>query len=352
MLPFRDISFARWFYSGMIVLALSITDSIAASKGKYAGEFLSIGVGGRALGLGGAYTALASDVTAGYWNPAGLAYLSYPQISFMHDERFAGIVNYDYGSAAYPVDAATTLALSVIRLGVDNIPDTRNAGIDANGNPLPPDQWQEFAGFDFSKIYYYNAADWGFIFSFARMHDRRFSYGANLKLIHRSLDRQSATGIGLDVGGRYEAARNFYLGAVVQDVTTTLVAWTNGTNELTIPTLRLGAVYFIEAFDGKFAPVIDADVRFENRRYASMIHLGGMSFDFREGLEFEYKSLASLRIGYSDISTVNFGAGIRLPKLALDYSFARFSSDEQLGDTHRISLTFTFESDRYKRQAE
>ena len=41
--------------------------------GKYAGEFLSIGVGGRALGMGGAYVALANDVTAGYYNPAGLA---------------------------------------------------------------------------------------------------------------------------------------------------------------------------------------------------------------------------------------------------------------------------------------
>ena len=43
---------------------------------KYAGEFLSLGVGGRALGMGGASVALANDVTAGYWNPAGLALLN------------------------------------------------------------------------------------------------------------------------------------------------------------------------------------------------------------------------------------------------------------------------------------
>ncbi|MBI5021495.1 MAG: PorV/PorQ family protein [Ignavibacteriales bacterium] len=352
MKTFRNIEWLTCILLAISIIFFCPKKGIAASKGKYAGEFLSIGIGGRALGLGGAYTALAGDVTAGYWNPAGLSSLTYPQISLMHDERFAGIVNYDYVAAAYPFDAVATFAISVIRLGVDNIPNTENAGIDANGNPLPLDQWQNLAGLDQNKITYFNAADWGFIFSYANKHSNRFSYGANIKLIYRSLDKVSATGVGFDIGGRYEAADNFYLGAVLQDATTTLVAWSNGTNELIIPTLKIGTAYFIEAFDGKFAPVFDVDMRFENRRSASMLHLGGMSLDFLEGLEFEYKKLASLRLGYSDVGTFNVGAGIRLPKLGLDYSFARFSSDEQLGDTHRISLTFTFEADRYKRLSE
>ena len=56
--------------------------------------------------LGGAYAALANDVTAGYWNPAGLSNMMYPQIILMHDERFGGLVNYDYGAAATPLGAA------------------------------------------------------------------------------------------------------------------------------------------------------------------------------------------------------------------------------------------------------
>src|SRR5271167_1887126 len=59
----------------------------SATPAKYAGEFIAIGVGGRALGLGGAYAALANDVTAGYWNPAGLSDLAYPQFILMHDEE-------------------------------------------------------------------------------------------------------------------------------------------------------------------------------------------------------------------------------------------------------------------------
>ena len=101
-----------------------ILPSLSASKAKYAGEFIAIGVGGRALGLGGAYAALANDVTAGYWNPAGLAKMLYPQVTLIHDERFAGLVNYDYGSAAFPVGTVSTLGFSIMRLSADNIPNT------------------------------------------------------------------------------------------------------------------------------------------------------------------------------------------------------------------------------------
>ncbi len=39
---------------------------------KYSNEFLSIGVGARALGMSNAYSAVSDDVSSGYWNPAGL----------------------------------------------------------------------------------------------------------------------------------------------------------------------------------------------------------------------------------------------------------------------------------------
>ena len=40
---------------------------------------MAIGVGSRPLGMGGAFVGIADDVTAGYYNPAGLANLNYPQ---------------------------------------------------------------------------------------------------------------------------------------------------------------------------------------------------------------------------------------------------------------------------------
>lgn len=319
---------------------------------KYAGEFISLGVGGRALGMGGASVALANDVTAGYWNPAGLAQINYPQFTLMHDEQFANLVNYDYGAVAIPFGSNSSLGLSVIRLGVDDIPNTASAGINGiTGDPLSNPGDPNFR-IDPNKVTYFNAADWAFYFTYAKKQSDDFSYGVNVKVIRRELDNASATGIGLDVGLWYTPFDNVQLGANLQDITTTFLAWSTGRNELISPTMKVGSAYFIEAFGGRFAPAIDFDVRFENRQYASMAHLGPVSLDLHSGLEYQFKSLVALRIGYSDVKQLTMGAGVRLPKLNIDYSFAKFDATNQLGNTHRISLMFTLEAEQFRRVGE
>jgi hypothetical protein len=314
---------------------------------KYAGEFMAIGVGGRALGMGGAFVALANDVTAGYWNPAGLAQLTYPQVALMHAEQFGGLINHDYGAVAIPFGVSASLGVSVVRVGVDDIPDTRNAGVDVNGN-LTYDLSQ-FSRTDPNRVTYFNAADWAFYLTYAKKHSEQFSYGANLKFIRRDLGDHGATGVGFDIGLWYSPLENLVLGANVQDVTTTLLAWDTGRNELVSPTLKVGSAYFIDALGGRLAPAVDCDLRFENRRSASMAHVGPVSLDLHLGGEFQFKQLVALRIGYSDVKQLTLGAGLRLPRLTIDYSFAKFDATDQLGNTHRISLMVTFEGDRFKR---
>lgn len=321
--------------------------SFSATPAKYAGEFIAIGVGGRALGLGGAYVALANDVTAGYWNPAGLSDLTYPQFVLMHDETFGGLENYDYGAFALPVGARSTLAFSVIRLGVDNIPNTQNAWVDLNHDGIP-----ESNEIDYSKITYYNAADWAFYISYAKKATDNFAYGANLKFIRRLNGEASATGIGFDVAAKYSLTSAWMLGANFQDITTTLIAWNTGTNELITPTLKIGSAYFLDALSGRFAPAVDVDVRFEGRESESNAHLWAVSFDFHSGLEYSFKNIVAIRAGYSDIGSINVGAGIHLPKLDIDYSFAKFDGSDQLDNTHRISLTFTLEAEQFARSSE
>jgi len=333
-------------------LTIGLPGGLMAGTGfaKYAGEFIAIGVGGRALGLGGAYAALATDVTAGYWNPAGLSHLDYPQLMLMHDEQFGSLVNYDYGAVAFPVGLSTSLGLSVIRLGVDDIPDTRNAGLDANGNiTVDPN---DLSRIDLSRVTYFSAADWAFYLTYSRRQSEDFSYGANVKIIRRELGDNSATGIGFDAAVWYRPFEHASIGVNAQDITTTFLAWDTGTNELISPTLKIGGAYSIAALDGMFTPVVDVDVRFEGREYASTANLGPVSFDVHSGLEFDYRSVVALRVGYSDIQQITFGGGLRLPKLTIDYTFAKFDGANQLGNTHRISLLFTLESDQFKRPAE
>ena len=317
---------------------------------KYAGEFISLGVGGRALAMGGAFVALANDVTAGYWNPAGLSRINYPQFILMHDEQFGSLVNHDYGAVAIPFGPRTSLGLSVIRVGVDDIADTRNAGVDQNGN-LTYDP-ALFSRVDPNRVTYFNAADWAVYLTYARKYSEDLSFGANVKLIRRELGDHSANGIGFDLGVRYALFDDFVLGANLQDITTTLLAWDTGKNELIAPTMKVGSAYFIDLFGGRLAPAVDVDFRFENRRSASTAHLGGISLDLHGGMEFQFKDLIALRVGYSDVKQITMGAGVHFPKLNIDYSFAKFDGVNQLDNTHRISVMFTLEADQFKRTTE
>ncbi len=341
-------SFYRGFVKTVllfIVVLVAAQTATSQSIAKYAGEFMAIGVGGRALGLGSAQVALASDASAGYWNPAGLARIEYPEVMLMHDERFASLINYDYASVAIPYGKDESFGVSIMRLGVDGIPDTRNALIDYSGSGV----LDGINRLDYSKITDFSSADWAFYVSYASRYSSDLSYGVNVKLIRRTIAEFSATGVGFDVGLLYSPLTDLSIGLNAQDITTTFLAWSTGTKELISPTVKVGAAYFIDFLGGRLAPTCDVDVRFENRQFASIAHVGPISLDPHEGLEFDYHKLVALRVGYSDVKQLTLGAGLHLRKLDIDYSFARFGQEDDLGDTHRISLRFILQEEKLAR---
>lgn len=348
---FKSRIFCGCRFLPVILFSVLFASNVQAqgSGNKYAGEFLAIGIGGRPLGMGGAFVSLVNDVTAGYWNPGALARINYPQLILMHDERFGNLVNYDYGSVAIPFGPKVSIGLSVIRLGVDDIGDTRNALIDLNNNGYfdPGDR------LDYSKITFFNAADWAFIVTYSKKYSEKLSYGVNLKVIARKIAEGFASGVGFDVGALYYVTPKFRVGVNLQDITTTLLAWNTGRKELITPTAKIGGSYDIEFLGhSRVTPAMDFDVRFENRRFASLTHIGPVSFDMHAGLEYGFKDLFAIRVGYNDVKQLTLGAGVKLPKLNLDYSFAKFDASDQLGNTHRISVTFTLEEDKFKRPGE
>ena len=102
-------------------------ESVAQSTPKYSNEFLSIGVGARAFGMSNSVVASTEDVTSGYWNPAGLVKQEDKlQISFMHSNLYNGVANYDYLGLSTKVKNNGALAFSMVRLGIDGIPNTLN----------------------------------------------------------------------------------------------------------------------------------------------------------------------------------------------------------------------------------
>lgn len=319
--------------------------------GKYAGEFMALGVGGKALAMGGAHVALVNDVTAGYWNPAGLASLEYPQAALMHEEHFGNLVNYNYAAVAVPYDKDLSFGVSLIRMAIDGIPDSREALINSRTGEVIYDITHPFAMIDYSRITEYSNADWAVYFSFAKRQSENFHWGASVKIIRRDIAEFGATGIGFDIGAVYKPVDKLTLGANIQDVTTTLVAWSTGRNELISPTMKIGAAYELELLGGTIHPALDLDLRFENRQFASNFNIGPVSFDMHAGFEYNFKNVIAVRGGYNDVKQFTAGAGIKLPKLTIDYSFARFneSASNRLPDTHRISLILTLEDESYRR---
>lgn len=322
-----------------IVLLLFVNNSTfsAMTAGKYAGEFLAIGVGARYLAMGGTAAASADDITAMYWNPAGLGFLSMAQMHAMHSERFAGIVNWDFVGVGLPLKNNRTLGVGFFRLGVDGVPLTKlqneSCGLgeiyyDSSGRPI---QNVPYA------YKYINPNDAAFFISYAINSGNLLKIGGSMKLIRRSAGDYTAWGIGFDIGTICQLAPWLRLGAMIQDATSTLVAWSNGAKELILPQARFGFLSPFQLMKFHIRAATDILVNFENRSGVMQASLGRAGIDFFSGLEFSYADRIGMRAGL-DRGSFTIGAGFQLLSIHLDYGFL---SHSDLGSTHRISLTLT-----------
>jgi hypothetical protein len=199
------------------LLTLAFVGSLSVVMAqKYSNEFLNIGVGAAAQAMGNAQAASVSDVTAGFWNPAGLAYMQGDlQVAAMHAEWFASIGNYDYIGIAKPLaDGKRALGLSVIRFGIDNIPNTLSL-YEADGT------------INYDNITPFSAVDYAFLMSYAqKLKNEKFSIGGNVKVINRRIGPFATSwGFGLDLGLQYRVSEHFRIGLMGKDITSTFNAW-------------------------------------------------------------------------------------------------------------------------------
>jgi hypothetical protein len=322
------------------VIFIALCNTLSAQV-KYSNEFLAIGVGARALGMSNATVATVSDATSGYWNPAGLLHLkSNLEVCLMHSEYFAGIAKYDYGSIAARIDSSSVAGFSVIRFGVDDIPNTTQL-IDANGN------------IDYNKISTFSAADYAFLFSYAKqLKIPGLRLGGNAKIIRRTVgDFGGAWGFGLDAGAQYDY-KKWKFGAMFRDVTSTFNAWSYSLDaqtkavfqqtgnkipensvEITLPRLILGGARRFD-FKDKFSLLAELDLvtTFDGKRNV-LIGSSVASFDPRFGIEAGYKDFIFVRAGLGDFQKMtditgqtvhtfqpNVGVGVRIKAITLDYA--------------------------------
>jgi len=328
---------------------ISTTSSAGDFKlGKYANESLSFGVGGRALGLGGAYTALARDVSAIYWNPAGLANIEYPQVMLMHSQLYRNAANYNFAGFALPMGESRTLGFGIIRVGVDDILVTELTNPALKLGDIYPNENGELVENRPRVVGTISDAEYAFYLSYAIKRSERFSYGGNVKVLHKGVGDNSAWGLGFDISMMYNPTGNLFVGANLNDVTSTILAWDTGRKEIIVPALKLGVTYplTLPVFGGYVSPAIDVEMRFEGRDYAAQVAAGPVSADIHFGGEYQFNDLLAVRVG-SDAGNFAAGAGIRLPKLQIDYAFNRH---DDLDESHRISARLTIMEPKFRRR--
>jgi hypothetical protein len=171
------------FY-GMLMIPLRENFSQSIGRvGTTAAPFLKIGVGGRALGVGETYTTLAEDVTALYWNPAGLARINKIEVGVSHYDYIADLY-YDFGGIAIPVEGIGTFGAFMANLGM---PDIERTTV----------QFPEGTG---EKV---SAGSFVVGLSYARALTDRFSIGGNVKYIQETIWHSSASSFAFDVGVLY-----------------------------------------------------------------------------------------------------------------------------------------------------
>ncbi len=180
------------------ILPATLLAQSVSRVGTTAAPFLKIGVGARGLAMGEAAVTQASDVTALYWNPAGLGIMPRNQLILNHYEYVADL-SFDYAGVAIKLPNVGTIGFQFTYLGAPDIERTTLLQQDGTGEMV--------------SVSFYAAG-----LSFGRSLTDRFAIGGTIKLIQENLWHSRASGVSLDLGILYTTIfKNMKLGMSVSN---------------------------------------------------------------------------------------------------------------------------------------
>ena len=286
--------------------------SLAGSIGTTGAQFLRLGAGARAISLGEAYTAIAEDATAIYYNPAGLASIDNQEITGMYASHIADI-KYGFIGYAQKIDRIKGgLGIGLLAVQSGKI----------KGYTAGEDEAEDF-----------DASSYALTCAYGRQWRKDLLLGAGLKLITSRIEDEKANpGVGMDLGAIYRPNKNLQLGLRVQNLLASKMKFIEEKESLPI-SLNLGVAYFIpEVFkDGRLTLLLDLKVPNDNDIITSL------------GAECLFRERFAARLGYrseADIgSNISVGLGLKHKNYIFDYAFLPYGD---LDDTHRLSLGISF----------
>lgn len=295
-------------------LILTATAFASATEGGLPGAFLNYGAGPRSLGIGKAFTALADDAQAIYFNPAGLYQLNAHEVLLAHSGLIGARM--EYIAYAVPTRSFGTFGVNLINFGAEEL-ESRT-----------PENWQFqptwFAENAFIAGYAYNP--WPFL-----------GFGANLKLITKNYAEFSAVGAGADIGILLELPRPLSFGLTFQN--------------LLQPRLQL------VTYEDRYPQTLRAGIAARLLENRVRLVIDGVATDFadsskrdinaRGGVEFEIvPNVLTPRVGF-DPNDISLGLGIHNAwgKMGLGVDYAvllHYRSRYRLPPTHKLGVFVNF----------
>jgi hypothetical protein len=274
----------------------------------------------------------------------------------MHASYFSGIANLDYAAVAGRMKSGNSaLGVSLIRLGIDGIPDTRFL-FTSDGR------------LDYSNVSSFSAADYAVLLSYSQgiKGKEGWRIGGNMKVVHRNAGTfANAWGVGADIGLQIDKGK-WAIGAVVRDLTTTYNVWSVNTEELedifqqtgndlpvqstevTLPSLHIDAGRQL-AFGQSFKLLVGAGASFTFDGPRNVLaNAGSVGIAPRAGMELQAKNRVYVRAGLGNFQKVNeqltvqpsFGIGLRFQGVAIDYALVAMTQSVGRLYSHVLSLNF------------
>lgn len=325
--------FASLNYSGTIF-----------NRGSSAAAFLEIGVGSRAMGLGGAYTSIESDATCMYWNPAGIGWINELEILAHHSNWLAN-TNFQYFGLISPMNETTSIGLSITLLDYIEKQPVRTI--------LQPEGTGEV----------YGASDLAIGFTYSRVMTNRFAFGISGKYIRQKIWNEVAATYAMDVGIHYKTyIQGLSLGSSISNFGNELklegrdLIRAYDEDQLNYSNDKLNVQHSTDSFP--LPLIIRSGLSYKRNIFYSssllmmvdLIHPSNDVESMNVGLEFNTLNIFSIRLGYQSIfnqssqSGLTSGFGVELNKngnlpLSIHYSYANWGI---LHDVHTFTIDWSF----------
>ncbi len=322
----------------LLVAALSIRANAGLDHvGTSVANFLKIGVGGKAVAMGDAFTAIADDPSALYWNPGGIGFQTKIAANFSYTNWIFG-TKHNFLGVVLPMGEAGTVGLSINHFSSGDIEETTIYKPHGTGRV-------------------FSATDLSIGLSYARRLTDRYSVGVTVKYLSEQLALESASAVAVDVGSVFIISYkyNVRMGIVLSnfgsnmrmdglDLETSVTTDNSKQVEARLKTYDWPLPLIFRV--GLAADILNTDLH--------RLTIAGDVYDPRDykarenvGLEYAFKSMFFIRTGYKfnyDEDSFSAGVGFQyalqgVGKILIDYSYSDMG---RLSTISRFSIGLSF----------